>query len=151
MKYLRLVPPQTDQKKLKAYYAYYEDLLTDLETRDLPVETVQWINEKINLINSFDGSVRGYIKVASKAKMAIVDKLKKEHNLVPRNYFRAVWTAIGMAIYGVPLGLLYSQAIGNPGMLGIGLPIGMVIGMAIGSGMDKKAAKEGRQLDVDHM
>jgi len=36
---------------------------------------------------------------------------------------------------------------GNMAFLGTGIPLGMVIGMAVGSGMDKKAAAEGRQLD----
>jgi hypothetical protein len=150
MSYLRLVHPEIDHKKAIANHAWFENLLDDLETRTLPEETVQWINEKINLINSFDGPVRGYLKTEAKAKTAIIERLKKEHKLVPRNYYRSTWTAIGMMAYGVPLGLLYSNAIGNQGMLGIGLPIGMVIGMAIGSGMDKKAAREGRQLSVEH-
>jgi hypothetical protein len=33
-------------------------------------------------------------------------------------------------------------------LFGIGIPIGVIIGMAIGAGMDKKAFKEGRQLDI---
>jgi hypothetical protein len=33
--------------------------------------------------------------------------------------------------------------------LGLGLPIGMGIGIAVGTVMDSKAAKEGRQLDID--
>jgi hypothetical protein len=33
--------------------------------------------------------------------------------------------------------------------MGIGMPIGIPIGLAIGSGLDKKAAEEGRQLDVE--
>ncbi len=31
----------------------------------------------------------------------------------------------------------------------LGIPIGMGIGIAMGSGMDKKAFKEGRQLDIE--
>jgi hypothetical protein len=33
--------------------------------------------------------------------------------------------------------------------LGVGLPIGMAMGMAIGTDMDKKAFKEGRQIDLE--
>lgn len=151
MNYMRLVPPQEETKKLKLYFSFFNDLLDDLETRDIPEQTIQWINEQIILLNSFDGSSRGYIKRINKTKMALVEKLKKEHNLVPRNYYRAVWTAIGIAVFGVPLGALYSQIIGNNGMIGIGLPIGLIAGMAVGSSMDKKAANEGRQLNVDHL
>lgn len=53
-----------------------------------------------------------------------------------------------MSAFGIPLGVAYVSIIGNMAFLSIGLPIGMVLGMAVGAGMDKKALKEGRQLDI---
>ena len=52
-----------------------------------------------------------------------------------------------MSAFGMPLGVAFSVALDNFAFIGIGLPIGMSIGMALGAGMDKKAAKEGKQLD----
>ena len=49
----------------------------------------------------------------------------------------------------VPLGTVFGSALGNIGLLGIGMPIGMVIGMGIGSGKDTKALQAGKQLDID--
>ena len=54
-----------------------------------------------------------------------------------------------MAAFGIPLGVAFGTSAGNMGLLGVGLPIGMVIGMAVGSDMDKKAFKDGKQLDLE--
>ena len=58
--------------------------------------------------------------------------------------------ALGMAAFGVPLGVAFGTSLDDMSFLAIGLPIGMVIGLAVGSGMDKKALEEGRQLDVEN-
>lgn len=53
-----------------------------------------------------------------------------------------------MTAFGIPLGVAYGSITGNMAFIGIGLPIGMALGIAVGTGMDKKAMKEGRQLDI---
>lgn len=75
--------------------------------------------------------------------------LEKEHKIVPKNYYQSLWMLLGMAAFGLPIGAAFGASIGNMAFLSIGLPIGMVIGLAMGAGMDKKALKEGRQLDVE--
>jgi len=57
--------------------------------------------------------------------------------------------ALGMSIFGVPMGLIFGNSLDNMGFMAIGIPIGMVIGMGIGAGMDKKAEVKGRQLDYE--
>lgn len=57
--------------------------------------------------------------------------------------------ALGMVVFGLPLGIAFGTILDNIGLLGIGLPIGMVIGLAVGTGMDKKAKEEGRQLNIE--
>jgi hypothetical protein len=57
--------------------------------------------------------------------------------------------ALGIAVYGVPLGLAFGVSLDNMAFLGIGIPIGLAIGIGVGNGMDKKALKEGRQLDLE--
>ena len=54
-----------------------------------------------------------------------------------------------MSALGLPLGLIYGLSMGNLGLIGIGLSIGMAMGIVLGTKMDKKAQKEGRQLDVE--
>ena len=53
-----------------------------------------------------------------------------------------------MAVFGLPLGVIFGLIISNnPAYIGGGIPIGMCLGIGIGSNMDKKALKEGRQLN----
>ena len=58
---------------------------------------------------------------------------------------------IGMAVFGIPLGVVFGTTQGNMAFIGIGIPIGLVMGVAIGSQKDKKAKEEGKQLQVDIM
>ena len=59
-----------------------------------------------------------------------------------------MWLGLGMAVFGVPIGVFLGVSIENMGMIGVGIPIGMAVGIAIGTSMDKKALEEGRQLNV---
>jgi hypothetical protein len=53
--------------------------------------------------------------------------------------------AIGMAVFGIPLGVVFGMSPGNMAFIGIGLPIGL----GVGSEKDKKAFREDRQLDIE--
>ena len=79
----------------------------------------------------------------------MIQVLEKEQKLVPKNYYRKIWLILGMSAFGLPLGVVFGFALDNMAFLGIGLPIGMVIGMAFGAQMDKKAEKEGRQINME--
>jgi hypothetical protein len=137
------------EKKLKNKYLSFEKLLSELSKKEVPSEIVAAINRYTEEVNSFSGSNKELRKRIGKSHYAILKLIEKELKLVPKNLYRSRWTAIGMTVFGIPLGLPFAASIGNMGLLGIGIPIGMVIGMAIGAGMDKKALKEGRQLDLD--
>ncbi len=73
----------------------------------------------------------------------------KELKLVTKNQYRNMWFILGMSAFGVPIGVAIGLALGNIAFLGIGFPFGMVIGALVGINMDKKAFKEGRQLDIE--
>ena len=142
--------PSIDQnKKLINAYAQFENLLTALKNKELPEETVKTINNGIDVINSVTESVKELRKQIRNTQSSILKLIEKELKLVTKNHYRNTWLAVGMAAFGLPLGVAFGTSIGNMGLLGIGLPIGMVIGMAVGSGMDKKAFESGRQLDLE--
>ena len=61
----------------------------------------------------------------------------------PEGHFIGKGMAIGIAI-GAGIGVPLSSAIGNPGMISIGLPIGLVLGLAMGKKWEEKAKKEGK-------
>lgn len=124
--------------------------LTDvLRSREIPDQIVEKINEQIITINAFPGQSREITRMLRKFVSTTITLLEKELKLVPKNYYQNQWMAIGMATFGIPLGVVFGTSLGNMAFLGIGLPLGLAIGMALGSVMDKKAAAEGRQLDLD--
>ena len=142
-------PSIGQNKKLICTYDKYDKLLTELKKKELPKEIVNSINTGIDQINSVSGSEKELRKQIRKTQSSILKLIEKELKLVPKNHYRNTWMAIGMAVFGVPLGAAFGTSQGNMGLIGIGIPIGMVIGMAVGSSMDKKAFEAGRQLDME--
>ena len=136
-------------EKVKMIYNQFEKLISELRKKDLTVDLVNFINIKIEEINSHKGSEKELRKKIKKDQTEIIKRIEKDLKIVPINYYRNTWLAIGMAAFGIPLGVAFGASLGNMGYLGIGLPIGMAIGIAVGTAMDKKALEEGRQLDVE--
>ncbi|MCW5518796.1 hypothetical protein J1N09_03035 [Aureitalea sp. L0-47] len=142
--------PDIDQhKKLYASYAQFDKLLVELRTKELPNETVNSVNDGIDQINSVSESEKVLRRQINKTQSRIIKLIEKEHKLVTKNHYRNTWLAVGMAAFGIPLGVAFGASLGNMAFLGIGLPIGMAIGIAVGTGMDKKAFEEGRQIDLE--
>ncbi|WP_026777769.1 hypothetical protein [Polaribacter sp. Hel_I_88] len=136
-------------KQLVIAYEQFNKMLTALQKEDITQEIVIFINTKVEAINSMKNSDNELKKELKKAQGCILNKVEKELKLVPKHYYRSTWLALGMAAFGIPLGLIFGVSLGNMGFLGIGLPIGMVIGLSVGTAMDKKAFEEGRQLDLE--
>ena len=136
-------------KKLKKGYAVFENLIDELKKKKLPPEILNSINQNIEELNSFSGSNKDLRKRILKSQSNILKLIEKELKLVPKNYYRNRWLAIGMSAFGIPFGVAFGASLDNMAFLGIGIPIGMAIGMAIGAGMDKKAFEEGRQLNLE--
>ena len=136
-------------KRLTDIYVQFEKLLSEVRKRDLPDEVVHSINTNIDLIDMATESEEQWKKQLRKTQSDILRLIEKELKLVPKNHYRNIWLALGIAAFGVPLGVVFGLSLGNMAFMGIGMPIGIPIGLAIGSGLDKKAAEEGRQLDVE--
>jgi hypothetical protein len=149
IKELKKRPSIEQNKKLISAYAQFDKLLTELKKKELTEEIVKSINNGIDQINSVSESEKQLRKQIRKTQSSILKLIEKELKLVTKNHYRNTWLAVGMAAFGLPLGVAFGASVGNMGLLAIGLPIGMVIGMAVGSGMDKKAFESGRQLDLE--
>lgn len=100
-------------------------------------------------LNVFQGSDAKLISLARKKMNGILRVLEKEMNVVPKNEYRLRWLALGMSVFGVPMGVVFGLILENMAFLGIGLPIGLTLGIAIGNSMDQRAAQEGRQLKFE--
>lgn len=134
---------------LARQYAQLGLVIAALNNRDLPGQVADAINGEIDRVNAVSGADKDLKKQVRKAQYAIFKLVEKELKLVTKNHYRRLWMVLGMTIFGVLLGVAFGASLGNMAFLGLGLPIGMAIGIGVGTVMDKKAATEGRQLDVD--
>jgi hypothetical protein len=132
-------------KALNRCYPRFKELIDELRTRSLSEEMVGFINQRVDIVNR-NHDEKELKKEVRKAQYAIIKKLEKDHKIVPKGYYQTLWLALGMSIFGVPMGMAFGAAIGNIAMFGIGIPIGMAIGIAVGSQKDAAAAKNGLQL-----
>lgn len=135
--------------KLSKVYFQFEKLIDELRTKQLSDDVVGFINVNIEELNLIFG--KNFKKQIIKRQAKIIELVEKEHKIVPMKYYSRIWLAVGMAAFGLPIGVAFGASMGNMAFLGIGLPIGMVIGMAVGARMDKKALEEGRQLDWEQL
>ncbi|SNR17668.1 hypothetical protein [Tenacibaculum jejuense] len=139
----------TQKETTKKAFSNLEKTLVALRELEIPLDSVEKINEKITVINSFqENNERKFRRKLLVQKSNIIHLLVKEHGLVPEKYYQNQWFAIGMSTFGIPLGLIFSSAIGNTAFLGFGLPLGMLIGSMIGKQKDEKAKKEGKQINL---
>ena len=136
-------------KRLTPVFIKMQSLITALNRRYISDDLSNRINEHIIPVNLFSGSDRDLMKIIVKEHGSIVQLVEKELGLVPRKHYANQWTALGMCVFGLPLGLVFSAFLDNYAFLSIGLPIGLAIGAGVGTRMDKKAESEGRQLDCD--
>ena len=138
----------TKNNKASNVFVHFNQVLAVLRTKDLPSEIIEFINLSIQEFNVLPDSGVDYRRQISKMQSRIYNKLEKELGLVPKDYYKHKWLALGMIAFGIPVGVLIGIIIGNLGYLGFGLPVGLVIGGIFGAQKDKKALKEGKQLSV---
>jgi hypothetical protein len=139
--------PQQDNRQAEAH-ADFEKLIAELKKRTLSEEVIHPINWFIEEVNSFKGSDQELMKILKDSRAKILKLVEKEFKLVPKNHYRNLYLAVGMASFGIPLGVIFGLSLGNMAFIGIGLPIGMGIGIAVGTALDKKARDSGKQLDL---
>lgn len=129
-------------KRLTKAVLKMQNLIEALNKKETPEEVVSTINKDIRLLKPFSGTDKEVRKTIRRTHAKILKLVEKELKWVPKNHYRTTWLAIGLAAFGIPLGAAFSN-------LGLGIPLGIVFGMVVGSQMDKKAKKEGRQLDIE--
>lgn len=126
-----------------------QDLLGLLRKRSLKDSLIQSINQEVELIEKVAHDNSSLPKQIRKSQYNILKRLEKATKIVPKNYYKKLWMVVGMAAFGIPIGVAIGASLKNMALMACFLPLGMVIGMALGVSMDQKAAKEGRQLDIE--
>ena len=135
--------------KTNQVFSLFRKVIEEIKKKNLPREIIESVNQDIDEINSTSLTDRDFRKLVRQKQAKILKRLDKELKIVPKNYYRIVWLAVGMGGIGTPIGVAVWLSTGNIAFIGAGIPIGMAIGFALGMSMDKKALKEGRQLDVE--
>ncbi|MEJ2583644.1 MAG: hypothetical protein P8Z38_00930 [Robiginitalea sp.] len=149
LKSLQERPDLKPGKRTERKIQNFRELLQALRERDLPGPVIEALNLKIDALNELEGTEKAYRKAVVGTEYKILKFLEKEHRIVPKNHYQKTWLALGMAVFGVPIGVAMGTALGNMGFIGVGIGMGLAIGIAVGAGMDKKARDEGRQLEFE--
>lgn len=135
--------------KLQATYLQFEAVLRELKMKELPADSMMRINERVEVVNTSSLTGKELKKLIKEQETIILKQVAKETKLVPKNYYRNLWTLFGISGIGLPIGVAIGLSADNIGLLGVGLPIGMSIGFSIGMLLDKKALAEGKQLNIE--
>ena len=123
-----------------------QDLIDALNQKEISNEIIRVINEDIKTLNLFVGTDKQLIKLTKKTTAKILKFVDTKLKLVAKHHYRNVGMIIGMLF-----GPIVTLPFDGFGYSGLGLVFGMAFGIAIGTNLDKKAAKEGKQLDVEHV
>lgn len=129
----------TTDEKAKKVLKCLIPIFEDMNRRQISTEEVDDLLKRLKSLLMSDLNSKQLFKL----KTALLQHLKQEHGLVTQNYYRNLWMVLGMSVFGMPIGLIFSLAIDNMAFIGTGLAIGMPIGMAIGGAKDKKALENG--------
>ena len=139
----------SEDVKLSRIYTQLQELIKELKQRELPDEIVETINKDVEELNSTSLVGKELRKLTKQKQTNILFILMKKLKIVPKNHYRIMWMALGMSVFGFPIGIAYGAALGNVGLFPTGVGFGMVIGLILGKRIDKKAFEEGRQLGVE--
>jgi len=139
----------SNDEKLSTAVAQFNRLLDALRQKQLPESLITKINAELIELNSSALTGKELLRLVKKKQSRIVTMVMKGAKITPINYYRNVWFALGMTVFGLPIGVAISLALGNMALLGTGFPFGLMFGLAVGISMDKKAKQEGRQLDIE--
>ncbi len=144
-----ILSPTADilEPKLTKRFTSLSNLIFSAGKHSLPDSMVMYFNQEIDSIGQFKGTTEETIQKLTAVQKDFLNKLEKEQKLVPKNHYRNIWLTLGIAVFGVPLGVAFGLLIDNMAMLGVGLPIGLALGIGFGSFLDQKAKKQGNQLD----
>lgn len=141
---LKKRPEIAQNEKATRAYNQLNKLLSELGKHKLPNKIVTFLNHEIKKLNSASALEKKWVKQVRKTQTNIARLAEKELKLVTKNHYRNTWLAIGMVVFGVPIGMVF-QDVG----LTIGIVAGMAVGVLIGSRMDNDALKKGKQLNLE--
>ena len=133
-------------KKYNKAYTKMQNLITAINKKGISDEFIVVINDDVRKLNSFVGTEKQLIRFIKKTTSKTAKFVEAKLKLVSKYHYRNYGLIMGMLF-----GPILTQSIDGLGFGGLGMVLGMAVGIAIGISYDTKAAKEGRQLDVDNI
>lgn len=135
-------------RKTTEKYNQLQKLIKELRKRELGEKTTADVNGEIMRFNQVNTAAPNFDRSLKQTQSAILQHLRENLNLVPKNHYRDLWLVLGMTALGIPLGVIFGVGFADMAFIAIGMPCGMALGIGIGVSKDKKAKKDGRQLDI---
>ncbi len=133
------------EKSVKVRAEKFTELWEELNEQELPIEVSSFVNSEVDHLNSLTDKNKVF-KHLGKSQAAILKRVKEEMDLIPANYHRNMWLGLGIAVFGVPMGVVFGMMFENMAFIGLGIPIGLALGIGIGVSMDAKSKADGKQL-----
>lgn len=84
--------------KLNRIYLQFSELLNELKKKELNQDICQLINESVDTLNLSTLNGSQLTKLLKQKQTAILKQVEKEHKIVPKNYYRNLWMALGMSV-----------------------------------------------------
>ena len=106
----------TDTKTNRIYIQLGE-LLNQLRKRNLPENIIDSVNQDIEVVNAASLIGNDFRKLVKQKQNKIIKLLEKDLKVVPKYYYRNMWLALGMSVFGLPIGEAFGASIGNMGYL----------------------------------
>lgn len=130
--------------RLKNIQENFNALIDELSYKELPEIVIYKINKEVDKIN--ESSLKNIDRFIKSKQTSLISLITKETKIVPKYHYQNRWTMLGMFIFGTPLSILFSFLFKNNLLISLALPTSMILGSILGRFLDKKAAKEDRQL-----
>ena len=103
---------QTENKKLFKAYQKMAKLITALGKKEVPEAIVDEINIKIANLNAASRDEKEYARELDRAYQSTLKLVQEKLNWVPRDFYRDQWMALGLSVFGLPLGVVTGTCVG---------------------------------------
>ncbi len=148
IKELLFIENLEQNKNLAFTYSQFQQLLSELRKRELTADVIEYINSEIDQINAITISDKAIRKQIIKSQAGILRLIEQKQKLVVKKYYLKQWAVLGVGLWGLPLSYFMIEMFGHVVFLALGILMGIALGMLSGFILDKKALKEGRQIDM---
>ena len=100
----------SDTKKKKVF-AKFVLLLEEINRREILPTTTEKLNAPIDALSSM--RKKEFNASLTKTLDTILRILFREEKIVPAGHYKMLWVSIGMAAFGIPMGVAFSVSLNN--------------------------------------